>query len=226
MSDHRQSSAIFAGHSFVAAPMLIDHVDTDQIIPSREMKQVSSSGLAEGLFAGWRYTGPDSRDEATDFVLNRPPFRTAQGLIAGVNFGCGSSREHAVWALREFGIRVIIAKSFGQIFHSNCAKNGILAISLPDSDVDALAQYMTAVTDVTEVTDVAAPSEPGARAGIAIDLSQCTLRFGGHARTFTIDPYDQRLLQEGLDPIGLTLTQSDQIEAFFRRDARARPWVG
>jgi len=209
MRDQADPDAIFCGQSFVAAPMLVDHVDTDQIIPSREMKQVSRTGLADGLFAGWRYTAPNSRDENADFVLNRPAYRKAQGLIAGANFGCGSSREHAVWALREFGVRVIFARSFGQIFHSNCAKNGILAIALPDADIAALARLASG----------------NATAGIELDLATTTLRFNAEVRRFTIDPYDQRLLLEGLDPIGLTMTQSEQIEAFFQRDAKMRPWV-
>ena len=124
----------------VAAPLLRINVDTDAIIPSREMKRVSKEGLSEGLFAGWRYLSPGSREENPDFILNREPYRSAQILISGANFGCGSSREHAVWALHEWGIRCVIAPSFGAIFHGNCVRNGILPVVLAEDVVERLVR--------------------------------------------------------------------------------------
>ena len=124
----------------VAAPLLRANVDTDAIIPSREMKSVSKTGLAAGLFAGWRYTQIGGREPDPDFVLNQPAYAGAQVLLAGENFGCGSSREHAVWALLEFGIRAIIAPSFAPIFRMNCVRNGILPVCLPAATIAALAE--------------------------------------------------------------------------------------
>src|SRR5450631_3947374 len=126
----------------IAAPLLRINIDTDAIIPSREMKKVSKVGLADGLFAGWRYRTPGSREENPDFVLNREPYRRARILLSGMNFGCGSSREHAVWALHEWGIRSIIAPSFGAIFHGNCVRNGILPVVLDNALVEQLAKQI------------------------------------------------------------------------------------
>lgn len=195
-------------HTGRAAAILRDNVDTDQIIPSREMKTVSRDGLAEGLFAGWRYTEPGGRIPRPDFVLNRPEQVGTSILISGENFGCGSSREHAVWALAEYGIRVIIAKSFGAIFHGNCERNGILPITLASDDVEQLA----AVRAATLTVDL-----PNQR----IACSQLP----GWQATFEIDDYPKRLLMEGLDPITLTLTAKDQIDQFFETDAQRRPWL-
>ena len=124
----------------VAAPLLRANVDTDAIIPSREMKTVSKTGLAAGLFAGWRYTQIGGREPDSDFVLNQPAYAGAQVLLAGENFGCGSSSEHAVWALLEFGIRAIAAPSFAPIFRMNCVRNGILPVCLPAATIAALAE--------------------------------------------------------------------------------------
>ena len=128
----------------IAAPLLEINIDTDVIIPSREMKRVSKQGLGEGLFAGRRYTQPGGRDENPEFILNREPYRDAQILLSGSNFGCGSSREHAVWALSEWGIRAIIAPSFGAIFYGNCVRNGILPIELEDARVKEIAATVEA----------------------------------------------------------------------------------
>ena len=114
-----------------AAPLLLDNVDTDTIIPSREMRSTGRTGLADGLFAPWRYGDADAREENPDFVLNRPPYRDARILAAGANFGCGSSREHAVWALAEWGVRAVLAESFAPIFAGNCVRNGVLPAALP-----------------------------------------------------------------------------------------------
>ena len=196
-------------HSGIAAVLMRDNVDTDQIIPSREMKTVSRSGLAEGLFAGWRYTEPGGRTLDPDFVLNREGLSQASILISGKNFGCGSSREHAVWALQEFGSRVIIAKSFGEIFHGNCVRNGVLPISLEEETVLTLA-------------GLAAP------ATINVDLEAQMITVGSASLApirFEVGEFAKRLLVEGLDPIALTMTDQAQIEAFFKRDQARRPWI-
>ena len=197
----------FTQHEGVAAPLMIDNVDTDQIIPSREMKTVSRDGLSDGLFAGWRYISPGGREPDPDFVLNIPPFDDATILISGENFGCGSSREHAVWALAEYGVRAVIAKSFGAIFRDTCVRNGILPLALNDDDVEAVAAY----------------AADGA--SIRIDLPAQALSFADCQLRFDIDAYSKRLLADGLDPIGLTQSQSGDIAAFLARDRMARPWI-
>ncbi|MFC7290274.1 3-isopropylmalate dehydratase small subunit [Hirschia litorea] len=199
----------FRKHSGVAAPLLIDNIDTDQIIPSREMKTVSKEGLGEGLFAGWRYTKPGGRDPDMSFILNQPNMAEVSILISGKNFGCGSSREHAVWALDEFGIRAIIAKSFGEIFQANCVSNGILALSLSDEDMDTLAK-------------IAGKSE------INIDLEAQTVSADAlpdWTARFEIGAYPKRMLLEGLCPIQMTLKNSDQIDAYIAKDSNNRPWL-
>lgn len=187
------------------APFLRDNVDTDQIIPSREMKSTGKTGLAEGLFAGQRYTEIGGRDPNPDFVLNQPAHRDAQILLSGRNFGCGSSREHAVWALAEFGVRAIVAESFAPIFAGNCVRNGILPI--------ALAQ-----TDIAEIADAATP--------ITIDLHAQTVVLGDTASwTFTIGEEAKAMLLEGLDAIDLTFKNTDAIAAWQAADRSARPWI-
>lgn len=196
-------------HEGLAAALLRDNVDTDQIIPSREMKSVGRLGLSAGLFAGWRYTDQTSKTPDPDFVLNRPALTGASILISGENFGCGSSREHAVWALKEFGIRIVIAKSFGEIFHGNCIRNGLLPITLPTDVVDSLAlrdQPLRLSIDVA--------------AQIVSELGA-----DGASHAFAIDTYAKRLLIEGVDPIALTLKDAARIDAFLDRDRVKRPWV-
>ena len=196
-------------HIGVAAVLMRDNVDTDQIIPSREMKTVSRSGLGQGLFAGWRYTDPETRVPNPDFVLNRDAQKAASILISGENFGCGSSREHAVWALQEFGFRVIIAKSFGEIFHGNCVRNGVLPITL-------------GAGLVSKLSNLTAP------AILTIDLEQQVITTGNPSDDpieFEIGEFAKRLLVEGLDPIALTLTDRTKIENFFQHDRQRRPWV-
>jgi 3-isopropylmalate/(R)-2-methylmalate dehydratase small subunit len=196
-------------HTGVAAVLLRDNVDTDQIIPSREMKTVSQKGLAEGLFAGWRYTNPEDRRENPDFVLNQVHKPRASILVSGLNFGCGSSREHAVWALGEYGFRVVIAKSFGEIFYGNCFRNGVLPISLSADEINLLATH-------------------GDRLNMTVSLEgrwvRCEQRPGWQA-SFEIGEYPRCLLLEGLDPISLTLRNADQIDLFLESDLRDRPWV-
>lgn len=196
-------------HTGRSAVLLLDNVDTDQIIPSREMKRVDRKGLGEGLFAGWRYANVGTRVEDPDFVLNRQEQTGTTILIAGKNFGCGSSREHAAWALNEYGIRVIVAESFGEIFHGNCIRNGILPITLSAADIATLAG-VTAPADLT------------------VDLVEQTVTCAGlpdWSRNFELSDFAKRLLMEGLDPIALTLTAKDEIESFFDSDAAQRPWV-
>jgi 3-isopropylmalate/(R)-2-methylmalate dehydratase small subunit len=201
----------FTRHRGVAAPLLRNNIDTDAIIPSREMKRVSRSGLGEGLFAAWRYTLPGGREPDPDFVLNQPAYRGASILLAGANFGCGSSREHAVWALAEYGIRAIVASSFGSIFYNNCVRNGILPIVLDEAVVESLAH------DV-EV-------DPQARQ-LQIDLgAQRIDTASGEHHTFSIDVAQRHMLMEGLDAIALTLQRERDIAAFEARDRRVRPWV-
>jgi len=195
----------------VAAPLLRINVDTDAIIPSREMKRVSKEGLGDGLFAGWRYLNPGSRDENPDFVLNQPPFRQARILLSGANFGCGSSREHAVWALAEWGIRCIIAPSFGAIFQGNCVRNGILPVVLDNELVEHLAGQVQAAPDTNRIT---------------VDLQNCRV-IGPDDRSydFKIDSADRDMLLEGLDAIDVTMKRDAEIMAFQARDRKQRPWI-
>lgn len=193
----------------VAAPLMRANIDTDAIIPSREMKLVSKRGLAGGLFANWCYTDVAARTEDPEFVLNRPAYRDAAILLAGGNFGCGSSREHAAWALHEFGVRCVIAPSFGAIFQGNCIRNGILPMVLDEHQVQAIAALVEA--------------EPGAR--LAIDLEAQTLTTpAGQVLTFEIAPGDREMMLEGLDVIGVTLKRQTQIAAFETRYRHAYPW--
>jgi 3-isopropylmalate/(R)-2-methylmalate dehydratase small subunit len=184
-----------------AAPLIRDNIDTDAIIPSREMKSVAKAGLADGLFAGWRYTMIGGREPNPDFVLNDPLYAGAAILLGGANFGCGSSREHAAWALAEYGFRAIIAPSFNPIFQGNCIRNGILPIK---ADPEALA----------------AQDGP-----IAIDLaSQTVTAPDGTITPFAIEAEPKRMLLEGLDPIDLTLELTPRITAFRAQDRAAHPW--
>ena len=195
----------------IAAPLRRVNIDTDAIIPSREMKRVSKDGLGEGLFAGWRYTQPGSREENPGFVLNRPPYRRAEILLAGDNFGCGSSREHAVWALKEWGVRCIVAPSFGAIFAANCVRNGLLPLVLEDASIARLVERVESDPD---------------NAKLAVDLEQQTIS-GGDDLTFDfqVNPADRRMLLEGLDSIALTLRHEAEITAFERVDQDLRPWA-
>ncbi len=194
----------FTQHSGIAAPLLRINVDTDAIIPSREMKTVGKRGLAEGLFAGWRYVAQGSREPNPEFVLNQPAYAGASILLSGANFGCGSSREHAVWALVEYGIRCVIAPSFGAIFHNNCIRNGLLPIVLDDAAVKSLA--------------TATP--------LHIDLATRSITTAdGRVLPFNIEPAHHLMLLEGLDGIGLTQKSQALIDAHLVRDRAARPWV-
>ena len=195
----------------VAAPLLRANVDTDAIIPSREMKSVSKTGLAAGLFAGWRYTQIGGREPDPDFVLNQPDFAGAQVLLAGENFGCGSSREHAVWALLEFGIRAIIAPTFAPIFRMNCVRNGILPVCLPVATIAALAESVCLAPQLRR---------------LSVDLMrQVVSGPDGAEHAFAIDAESREMLLEGLDAIDLTLKQRGAIDAFTAADRALRPWI-
>ncbi len=195
----------------VAAPLVRDNIDTDAIIPSREMKTVGKSGLADGLFAGWRYREIGGREPDPAFVLNEPAYAGSKILLGGLNFGCGSSREHAVWALAEYGFRAVIAKSFSPIFQANCVRNGVVPIELPAEAVDAIANAVAADPQQRPVT---------------VDLVTCTVAAPSVAAiAFAIDPQARQMLLEALDAIDLTLKLAPQIAAFRDRDRRERPWV-
>jgi len=195
----------------IAAPLLRINIDTDAIIPSREMKRVSKSGLAEGLFAGWRYEAPGSREENPDFILNQQPYRQARILLSGINFGCGSSREHAVWALHEWGIRAILAPSFGSIFQGNCVRNGILPVVMDDAIVESLARQV---------------EQDPAKNLVTVDLLECIVIAPDRSRyQFAIPAADREMLLEGLDSIAVTLKRDAEILAFRERDKVRRPWI-
>jgi 3-isopropylmalate/(R)-2-methylmalate dehydratase small subunit len=195
----------------IAAPILRINIDTDVIIPSREMKRVSKQGLSDGMFANWRYTEPGGRAENADFVLNQEPYRQAKILLSGDNFGCGSSREHAVWALHEWGIRAIITPGFGNIFYGNCIRNGILPVVLENAAVEALAAQVEA--------------DP-ANNLITVDLNNCSVTApDGTVHNFEIAEGDREMLLEGLDAIAVTQRRDDEILAFQARDRLKRPWI-
>jgi len=195
----------------VAAPLIRPNIDTDAIIPSREMKGVSKTGLADGLFAGWRYLAVGGREPDPAFVLNDHHFRGASILLAGENFGCGSSREHAVWALGEYGFRAVLAPSFSPIFQNNCIRNGILPAVLDEAFIDHLAAGVSA-----------GPQDNRVR----IDLpAQKVTAPDGRTATFDLTQEAKTMLVEGLDVIALTQRQSAVIAEFRALDRRKRPWA-
>ena len=196
----------FDEHVGVAMPLPEDNINTDVIIPSREMRTVSKSGLADGLFAPWRYLDPASREEHPSFAMNTATYRDASILIAGKNFGCGSSREHAVWALMEAGFRVIIAESFATIFYNNALRNGLLAIALDRRLVDALVAPVRVET-------------------LSVNLADQTISAGAMVVRFDIDPDAKEMLLEGMDEISLTQRNAASIDTFERRDRENRPWI-
>jgi 3-isopropylmalate/(R)-2-methylmalate dehydratase small subunit len=192
----------------VAAPLPMMNVDTDMIIPKQYLKTITREGLGRALFDEMRYD--DDGNERPEFVLNRPAHRKAQILVAGENFGCGSSREHAPWALLDFGIRCVIATSFADIFFNNCFKNGILPIALPQEEVDKLMD----------------DAERGANAILSIDLEKQEITGpDGGTISFEVDPFRKHCLLNGLDDIGLTLEKAPAIDAFENRAGAERPWV-
>ena len=192
----------------VAAPMGIMNIDTDMIIPKQFLKTIKRAGLGKALFANRRYD--ENGQERPDFVLNQPAYRNAKILVAGQNFGCGSSREHAPWALLDFGIRCVIAPSFADIFHGNMFKNGMLPIRLPEDRVNHLIRFLTEL--------------PGAE--ITVDLLTNTVTGpDGQADHFEIAEFSRECLLEGLDEIGLTFKKLGQIEAYEQAKQLQRPWI-
>jgi 3-isopropylmalate/(R)-2-methylmalate dehydratase small subunit len=191
----------------VAAPLRIINVDTDMIIPKQYLKTIKRTGLGTGLFAEMRYQ--DDGTENPDFVLNKPAYRKAQIMVAGDNFGCGSSREHAPWALLDFGIRCVIATSFADIFYNNCFKNGILPITVPPEDLEKLFD----------------DAERGSNATLTVDLESQEIRGpDGGVIKFDIDPFRKHCLLNGLDDIGLTLEKAPSIDRYEKKLAE-RAWA-
>jgi 3-isopropylmalate/(R)-2-methylmalate dehydratase small subunit len=192
----------------IAAPMPMINVDTDMIIPKQFLKTIKRSGLGANLFDEMRFD--DDKNEIPGFVLNQPAYRKAEILVAGDNFGCGSSREHAPWALLDFGIRCVIAPSFADIFFNNCFKNGILPIALPQDVVDVLMK----------------DAQKGANARISVDLeSQTVTTSDGQVVSFEVDSFKKQCLLNGLDDIGLTMEKVASIDAFESKAQVARPWA-
>ena len=192
----------------VAAPLPIINVDTDKIIPKQHLKTVERTGLGKALFEELRYR--DDGSENPDFVLNQPAYRQAKILVAGENFGCGSSREHAPWALMDFGIRCVIASSFADIFYNNSFKNGMLLIKLPQQIVNELMD----------------DAKKGANARLSVDLAtQSITRPDGGTVKFDIDPFLKDCLLNGLDDIGLTLKKESKIAAFEQKQHLSQPWL-
>jgi len=192
----------------IAAPMPLVNIDTDMIIPKVFLKSIQRTGFGKNLFDEMRYNRDGT--EIEDFVLNKPAYRNAQILVAGDNFGCGSSREHAPWAIADFGIRCVISTSFADIFYNNCFKNGILPIVLPQEDVDKL------------MDDAAR----GANATVTVDLETQTITGpDGGTINFEVDAFRKHCLMNGLDDIGLTMEKVASIDTFEEQAQQARPWV-
>ncbi len=192
----------------IAAPMPLVNIDTDMIIPKQFLKTIQRSGLGKNLFDEMRYT--QDGQEIPDFVLNQPAYRKAQIIVAGDNFGCGSSREHAPWALLDFGIRCVISTSFADIFFNNCFKNGILPVVLPQEAVDHLMD----------------DARKGENARLTVDLENQTVTASdGTSFAFEVDAFKKHCLLNGLDDIGLTLEKAASIDAYESKNATLRPWA-
>jgi len=206
----------FITHTGLAVPLDRANVDTDQIIPKQFLKSIRRTGFGDNLFDGWRFHDegnmgktPNEREINADFVLNQPRYQGASVLLAGENFGCGSSREHAVWALAEYGFRCVIAPSFADIFFNNCFKNGMLPIVLAKDEVTALFDRTQAGEDVQ----------------VAVDLEAQTVSSGGASYHFDITEQRKHSLLNGLDEIGVTLAQADAIRNFEASYKQRRPWT-
>lgn len=198
----------FSSLTAVAAPLNLINIDTDMIIPKQYLKTIKRTGLGTALFSEMRYL--DDGSDNPDFVLNKSAYKSAEILVAGDNFGCGSSREHAPWALLDYGIRCVLAPSFADIFYNNCFKNGILPIKLPQAIIDDLME----------------DAEKGANATMTVDLeSQTITRPNGETISFDIDPFRKHCLLNGLDDIGLTMEKSSSIQTFEDKAGQARPWA-
>lgn len=194
--------------SGIAAPMPLVNIDTDMIIPKQFLKTIKRSGLGANLFDEMRFDREGN--EIADFVLNKPQYRDAEIIVAGENFGCGSSREHAPWAIKDFGISCVIAPSYADIFYNNCFKNGILPIVLPQEQVDVLMK----------------DAEKGSNARIEVDLDAQTITSSdGETFSFEVDAFKKHCLMNGLDDIGLTMEKVDSVKAFEAKADTLRPWV-
>ena len=192
----------------IAAPLPLVNIDTDMIIPKQYLKTIKRSGLGVALFDEMRYD--QDKNENPDFVLNKPQYRDTEILVAGENFGCGSSREHAPWAIKDFGIRCVVAPSFADIFYNNCFKNGILPIALPQEQVDVLMN----------------DAEKGENARMTIDLeAQTVTTSDGEVISFEIDSFKKHCLINGLDDIGLTMEKVTNIDSYEAKASAERPWV-
>ncbi len=192
----------------VAAPLRMINIDTDMIIPKQYLKTIKRTGLGAGLFSEKRFN--DDGSENKDFVLNKPAYRKSKILVAGDNFGCGSSREHAPWALLDFGITCVISTSFGDIFYNNCFKNGVLPIKVSPEDLEKLFD----------------DAERGANATLTVDLEKQEIRGpDGGVVKFDIDPHRKKTLLEGLDDIGLTMQKNTKIDGFEAKAKAERPWM-
>ena len=189
----------------IAAPMPLINIDTDMIIPKQFLKTIKRTGLGKNLFFEMRYD--DLGKEINDFVLNQNPFNNSKVLIAGKNFGCGSSREHAPWALLDFGITCVISSSYADIFYSNCFKNGILPIILPEEKIKELSEYSKRKEE------------------ISIDLKEEKIIFGNSEIKFDIDPFKKKCLLEGLDDIALSLAKKEKINIFEENLKNNKPWI-
>ncbi len=201
----------FETFSGIVAPLIRMNIDTDAIIPSREMKLVSKKGLADGLFSDWRYESVESRKENKDFILNQSPFNQATILLSGKNFGCGSSREHAVWALSEWGIKVIIAPSFASIFYNNCIKNGLLPITLGENKIDLIENFVSIDPLKNQLT---------------VDLANRVISFGKKTiEDFPIESKDRESLINGLDQIEQTLEKISLVNEFEKLHKTKNPWL-
>ena len=198
----------FTNLTGVAAPLNMINIDTDKIIPKQYLKTIARTGLGKALFSEMRYKEDGSENE--DFILNKTAYRNSKIIVAGENFGCGSSREHAPWALLDFGIRCVVSTSFADIFYNNCFKNGILPIKLPQEDVDKLLE----------------DAERGANATITIDLeTQEITGPDGGVITFDIDPHLKHCMLNGLDDIGLTLQKENKIFSYEEKASTEHPWL-
>jgi len=198
----------FTSLTSVAAPLPMINIDTDMIIPKQFLKTIKRTGLGTALFYEMRFD--DKGRENPDFVLNKAAYRKAKILVAGDNFGCGSSREHAPWALLDFGIRCVISTSFADIFYNNCFKNGILPITVSPEDLEKLMD----------------DAQRGANATLTVGLENQEIRGpDGGVVSFEIDPFRKKCLLEGLDDIGLTMQKADKIKSFEEQAALVRPWA-
>ncbi|MFC7220905.1 3-isopropylmalate dehydratase small subunit [Streptomyces polyrhachis] len=199
----------FITHEGIAVPLARTNVNTDDIVPARFLKSVRRTGFGAHLFANWRFL-EDGKTPDPEFPLNRPGYETASILLAGENFGCGSSREHAPWALREYGFRCIIAPGFADIFHNNCFNSDILPVTLEPSAVETLFKTL----------------ESGTPATLSVDLpAQSVTVPGGQSFPFEIDPFKKNAMLEGLDNIGWSLSHKDEILAYERRRSEEAPWL-